>query len=76
MYEVQFSYSNLFMGKMIVENKLTYFKIKDIAFYSLSELRASVYSDKKILYCEMSNIYLFRQMTIAAKRVDAYLLNR
>ena len=60
---------------MIVQHKSTYFKIKDIAFYALSELRTTVYSNKKVPYCEMSNTYLFRQMTIAAKRVHFVFLN-
>lgn len=69
-YGIQFIYNDLFFVRLIVKNKSSYFKPKDIVFYALSEVKTSVYSSDIGAYTsELSSIELFRQMTFAAKRV-------
>ena len=78
LYEIQFVYRDLFYVKFLVKYKNTYFKPKDIAFFSLSEMNKTVYSsDTHICDKDISSIALFRQMTFAGKRVYLlmYILN-
>ena len=78
LYEIQFVYRDLFYVKFLVKYKNTYFKPKDIAFFSLSEMNKTVYSsDTHTCDKDISSIALFRQMTFAGKRVYLlmYILN-
>lgn len=74
-YEIQFVYNDIFLVKLIIKYKTSYFKAKDIAIYSISELNSTVYApDTKIFDYEMSSYELYRQMTFAAKRVHYELV--
>lgn len=69
-YNILFMYNDLFFVRLTVKNKSSYFKPKDISFYSLSEMSTSAYSSNVGGYVnELSSLELFRQMTFAAKRV-------
>ena len=78
LYEIHFVYRDLFYVKFLVKYKNTYFKPKDIAFFSLSEMNKTVYSsDTHTCDKDISSMALFRQMTFAGKRVYLlfYILN-
>lgn len=62
-YEIHFAYKKLFTVKLIVKDKVSYFKAKDVLFYSTSEVNNRGQS------ADLSSTELFRQMTFAAKRV-------
>lgn len=69
-YEIQFTYKKLFIVRLVIKDKTSFFKAKDVAFYSMSEMNFGVYSsDTKHFTLEMSQYDLYRQMTFAAKRV-------
>ena len=69
-YEIQFTYKKLFIVRLVIKDKTSFFKAKDVAFSSMSEMNFGVYSsDTKHFTLEISQYDLYRQMTFAAKRV-------
>lgn len=72
---VFYKFHDLFVVKLTVRPKGSWYKIKDVEFFSIQECTSSQFSSTIISpSSHISSVELFKQMTFAGKRVCSFVV--